>query len=98
MECQLASLPTVSREVLLLIYLEGFPISHAARIVGLSEPEARDHLLEARSTIKNARRDARLQRPQDGSVASPLALAALGPPPMMTVEAAPGRQHVALLG
>jgi hypothetical protein len=96
MECQLASLPTVSREVLLLIYLEGFPISHVAQIVGLSKLEARGHLLDARSTIKSARKNARLQRPGGGSVASLLALAPLTPP-MMMMEAAPRRQHVALL-
>jgi hypothetical protein len=92
MERRLASLPSVPREVLLLVYLEGFPISHAAQIVGLSEPETRDHLLEARSTIKSARRDARLERQHSEPVASLLTAASL-----MTMEAAPLRQHVALL-
>ena len=95
LERQLASLPPVSREVLLLVYLEGFPISQAARIVGIPEGEARDHRLEARSAFKNARQSSRFQGPHYGSVASLLALTPFTPPLMM--DAGPSRQHDRLL-
>lgn len=51
---QFAALVPVCREVLLLVYLEGFPISQAARIVGIHEGEARGHLILARLAFRKA--------------------------------------------
>jgi DNA-directed RNA polymerase specialized sigma24 family protein/CheY-like chemotaxis protein len=49
---QLATLPPLDRQVLLLVSLEGFTISDAARILDISEDEAHDKLNEARTEIQ----------------------------------------------
>jgi hypothetical protein len=51
---EFAALLPVCREVLLLVYLEGFPVTQAARIVGISEREARGHLILARLAFRRA--------------------------------------------
>jgi hypothetical protein len=51
---QFASLLPTSREVLLLVYLEGFPVTQAARIVGIPESEASDHLVQARLAFQRS--------------------------------------------
>lgn len=51
---ELASLPAASREMLLLVHLEDFPVSQAARIIGLSESEARVRLHQARAAFEAA--------------------------------------------
>jgi DNA-directed RNA polymerase specialized sigma24 family protein len=45
---RLASLLPISRELLLLVHLEGFTAAQAARIVGIAQSEANYHLLNAR--------------------------------------------------
>lgn len=45
---QLASLLPLSRELLLLVHLEGFTITQAAQVVGIADGEASYHLLKAR--------------------------------------------------
>jgi DNA-directed RNA polymerase specialized sigma24 family protein/CheY-like chemotaxis protein len=49
---QLAALPPLDRQVLLLVSLEGFSIAEAARILDISEDEAMDKLSEARAEIQ----------------------------------------------
>ncbi len=51
---QLAALLPVSRELLLLVHLENFTVAQAARIVGIPESEADDHLLGARLAFRRA--------------------------------------------
>ena len=48
MRLQIAALPSVERQVLLLVSLEGFSIPRAAEIIGISADEASDKLLAAR--------------------------------------------------
>lgn len=49
---QLATLPPLDRQVLLLVSLEGFSIVETARILDISEEEAEDKLAEARAEIQ----------------------------------------------
>jgi len=49
---QLAALPPLDRQVLLLVSLEGFSIVETARILDISEEEAEDKLAEARAEIQ----------------------------------------------
>jgi DNA-directed RNA polymerase specialized sigma24 family protein/CheY-like chemotaxis protein len=49
---QLASLAPLDRQVLLLVSLEGFSVSDAARILDVSEDEAHEKLAEARTEIQ----------------------------------------------
>jgi CheY-like chemotaxis protein len=49
---QLAALPPLDRQVLLLVSLEGFTIADASRILDISEDEAHDKLNEARAEIQ----------------------------------------------
>lgn len=49
---QLASLPSLDRQVLLLVSLEGFSVSETARILELDEAEVQEKLVEARAELK----------------------------------------------
>ena len=49
---QLAALPPLDRQVLLLVSLEGFSISNVASILAISEAEANEKLAEARAEIQ----------------------------------------------
>lgn len=49
---QLAALPPINRQVLLLISLEGFSVAEAGRILDISEEEAAERLTEARAEIQ----------------------------------------------
>lgn len=49
---RLACLPYAAREMLLLVHLEGFSLSRAATIVGISEPEAHARLLAAGTAFR----------------------------------------------
>ncbi|MGE0096600.1 MAG: response regulator [Alphaproteobacteria bacterium] len=52
LEQRIASLPARHRQVLLLVSLEGFPVTKAAEILGISEQEARQDLLAARLELQ----------------------------------------------
>ena len=49
---QLAALPALDRQVLLLVSLEGFSVADAAQVLDISEDEAIDKLNEARAEIQ----------------------------------------------
>ncbi len=52
LEQRIAALPARHRQVLLLVSLEGFPVTRAAEIIGISEQEARQDLLDARLELQ----------------------------------------------
>ena len=49
---QIAALPPLDRQILLLVSLEGFPVANAAEILGISAEEAREKLLQARLDLQ----------------------------------------------
>jgi CheY-like chemotaxis protein len=52
LERQIASLPALDRQVLLLVSLEGFSVASAADILGIPAEEAREKLLQARLDLQ----------------------------------------------
>lgn len=52
LEQRIASLPSRHRQALLLVSLEGFPVTKAAEILGVSEQQARQDLLAARLELQ----------------------------------------------
>jgi CheY-like chemotaxis protein len=49
---QIASLPALDRQILLLVSLEGFSVASAAEILGITAEEAREKLLQARLDVQ----------------------------------------------
>ena len=49
---QIAALPPLDRQILLLVSLEGFSVANAADILGISAEEAREKLLQARLDLQ----------------------------------------------
>jgi len=55
LERQIASLPALDRQILLLVSLEGFSVANAAEVLGIAADDAREKLLQARLDLqKNA--------------------------------------------
>jgi len=51
-ERQIAALPPLDRQILLLVSLEGFSVANAAEILGLTADDAREKLLQARLDLQ----------------------------------------------
>lgn len=52
LERQIASLPALDRQILLLVSLEGFSVANAAVILGITAEDAREKLLQARLDLQ----------------------------------------------
>lgn len=52
LERQIAALPALDRQILLLVSLEGFSVANAAEILGLTADDAREKLLQARLDLQ----------------------------------------------
>ncbi|MBL8687709.1 MAG: response regulator [Rhodospirillaceae bacterium] len=52
LERQIAALPELDRQILLLVSLEGFSVANAAEILGLTADDAREKLLQARLDLQ----------------------------------------------
>jgi CheY-like chemotaxis protein/DNA-directed RNA polymerase specialized sigma24 family protein len=52
LERQIAALPALDRQILLLVSLEGFSVANAAEILGIAADDAREKLLQARLDLQ----------------------------------------------